>query len=94
MELPSLSSDEKLLGIDIKLRSNVQIEAILLEDKLRFLYVQSFKTTTYPPKTFLSSFVRRNLLENRMKQSGKGIFTPKKFLDISSVYKEYFISFR
>ena len=36
MELPSLSSDEKLLGIDIKLKSNVQIEAILLEDKLRF----------------------------------------------------------
>ena len=35
MELPVLSSDEKLLGIDIKIIPNILLE-IVLEDKLRF----------------------------------------------------------
>ena len=36
MELPVLSSDEKLLGIEIKIIPNILLE-IVLEDKLRFI---------------------------------------------------------
>ena len=36
MELPVLASDEKLLGIEIKIIPNILLE-IVLEDKLRFI---------------------------------------------------------
>ena len=41
MELPILSSDEKILGIDIKIKPNILLE-VVLEDKLRS--IEKFKT--------------------------------------------------
>ena len=90
MEIPTLASNEKLLGIEVSIMIGESLN-IVLEDKIRLQVLRTFSLLYF---TCNSSFVRRTLFENQKKQKGKTIFTPNKFEDLRGVNKEFFISFR